>query len=105
MTLLLRKNLKVTFFTQGNNSAATIAKNLYEITPILTVFFPGNGTLITNTSSQMTCMKSLGDSVASEATKSTGDDDEDDDNSAMTLGPSVGMKMLGAGVLGLLFFL
>ncbi|KAH6988566.1 hypothetical protein EDB80DRAFT_865553 [Ilyonectria destructans] len=89
----------------GNNSAATIAKNLYGITPILIVFFPGNGTLITNASSQMTCMKSLGDSVLSESTKSKGDDDEDDDNGAMTLGASVGVNMLGAGLLSLLYLI
>lgn len=105
MALLLRSNLKLTVFTQGNNSAATIAKNLYGITPILTVFFPGNGTLITNASSQMTCMKSLGDSVLSESTKGKGDDNDDDDNGAMILGASVGVHMLGAGLLSLLFLI
>lgn len=104
MALLVRNDLTVTFY-QGNNSAAAIAKNLYGITPILTVFFPGNGTMITNASSQMTCMKSLGDSVLSESTKSKGDGDEDNDNGATTLGASVGVNMLGAGFLSLLYFI
>ncbi|KAF7556136.1 hypothetical protein G7Z17_g1654 [Cylindrodendrum hubeiense] len=100
-------NIVATFATFGNTSARSIVDQLYDITPVLTVFFPGNGTLITKVESQMTCMKSMGDSSANNLTKSNGGEDEDEvpGNDATALVAGVGVKMTMASILGIILLL
>ncbi|KAH7140220.1 hypothetical protein B0J13DRAFT_608645 [Dactylonectria estremocensis] len=101
-------NIVASFESNGNTTAESTTRNLFEITPILTVFFPGNGTLISKVDSQMSCMKSLGESVESEKTKDEGGEDAEHDageGGAMSLGGGITIKMLRAGLLGLLFLL
>ena len=47
----------------------------WDVTPILTVFFKGesNSTLVTETESYMTCLKTIDKDDASEATRKGGD--------------------------------
>ncbi|KAH7166431.1 hypothetical protein EDB81DRAFT_878780 [Dactylonectria macrodidyma] len=100
-------SIVASFETNGNTTAESTNQNFFEITPILTVFFPRNGTLISKVDSQMSCMKSLGESVESEKTKDEGGEDAEQDGGeggAMAIGADVGI-MLGAGLLGLLFLL
>ncbi|CAG8949769.1 hypothetical protein HYFRA_00004092 [Hymenoscyphus fraxineus] len=45
--------------SQGDYNASTIEEALYSITPILTVFYPGNGTLINKPEAHFTCLKGI----------------------------------------------
>ncbi|CAM1502185.1 Fc.00g041690.m01.CDS01 [Cosmosporella sp. VM-42] len=62
--------------SKGDLKAETLEAAFYGIVPILTVFFPGNSSVITEADSQMTCMKAVGKNDATEQTKSDSDDDE-----------------------------
>lgn len=53
------------FQVEGDILAETVAKNAFSITPVLTLFFPGNGSLIAETDASLTCMKIVGPSNAS----------------------------------------
>ena len=57
---------------QGNYDASTVVKNFFSITPILTVFFPGNGSngLVSAQEAQLTCLKAIDLTTASNATQS-----------------------------------
>jgi hypothetical protein len=50
-------------------------KNLFSVTPILTVFFPGNGndSLVSQPEAQLTCLKAMELTTASNVTQSQGD--------------------------------
>lgn len=50
-------------------------KNFFSITPILTVFFPGNGTAVSKSEAQLTCLKTIDLTTASAATMSGEDKD------------------------------
>ncbi|KAF7563675.1 hypothetical protein G7046_g428 [Stylonectria norvegica] len=63
---------------KGDTKAETITKTFYGIVPILTVFFPGNSSIITKPDSQMTCMKTVGENVADSETKNDKDDNKGD---------------------------
>jgi len=60
---------------QGNNDASTLVKNFFSITPILTVFFPGGGnsSLVSQPEAQLTCVKAIDLTTASNATQSPND--------------------------------
>jgi len=60
---------------QGNNDASTLVKNFFSITPILTVFFPGDGnsSLVSQPEAQLTCVKAIDLTTASNATQSPND--------------------------------
>lgn len=49
---------------------------VYFTLVILTLFYHGNGTLITEAEAQMTCMKTIDSSVESDATKSSGENED-----------------------------
>jgi hypothetical protein len=53
---------------QGDFQVSTIEKNFDVITPILTLFFPADGDLITKNEAQITCMKTIGLSDGENAT-------------------------------------
>lgn len=61
-------------FSQGNFEAAAIVKKFFSITPILTVFFPGdgNGSLVS-----LTCVKAVDLTTASNATLNRSDKGSD----------------------------
>ena len=50
-------------------------KNFFGVTPILTVFFPGNGSgsLVSQPEAQLTCLKAIDLTTASNATSSSTD--------------------------------
>lgn len=50
-------------------------KNFFGVTPILTVFFPGNGSgsLVSQSEAQLTCLKAIDLTTASNATSSPTD--------------------------------
>jgi hypothetical protein len=52
--------------------AETLSDKFFGITPILTFFYPGTGKLITQAEAQLTCMKTVGPSVAANATMNNG---------------------------------
>ena len=52
----------------------TAAFNFFNITPILTVFYPGNGSLVTRTEAQLTCIKTIALGVGDNATRSSGEE-------------------------------
>ncbi len=60
---------------QSDLAAETVTKNLFSITPILTVFFPGSG-VVSETQAQLTCLKALSETTASEDTKSSTDENK-----------------------------
>jgi hypothetical protein len=61
-------------FIQGDVYASTLVKNFYSITPILTVFFPSNGSsgLVSQFEAQLTCVKAIDLSTASNDTLGQG---------------------------------
>ncbi|KAH6720774.1 hypothetical protein BKA61DRAFT_652152 [Leptodontidium sp. MPI-SDFR-AT-0119] len=63
--------------TAGDFPIDTASANFFGIVPILTLFYPGNGTLITKAEAQLTCMKTVGPSASQNATKSGTDKNED----------------------------
>lgn len=70
---------KLTPFSQGNFEAAAIVKKFFSITPILTVFFPGdgNGSLVSQPEAQLTCVKAVDLTTASNATLNRSDKGND----------------------------
>lgn len=83
---------------QGDNLATTLSDKFYGVTPILTVFFPGTSDdIVSKPLAQMTCMKTLGATVADEATKSG--DDADKKNGSGSLTSRTGMAALLACIL------
>ncbi len=52
-----------------------MVKNFFGITPILTVFFPGSGSgsLVSQVEAQLTCVKTIDSTTASNATVSSND--------------------------------
>ncbi|KAG7285973.1 hypothetical protein NEMBOFW57_008269 [Staphylotrichum longicolle] len=62
----------------GNLDASTLIKNFFSITPILTVFFPGNGnsSLVSRPEAQLTCVKTIDLTTASNATQSPTDNNK-----------------------------
>ncbi|CAM1509597.1 Fc.00g033360.m01.CDS01 [Cosmosporella sp. VM-42] len=71
--------------TEGDYYIDTLSKELFGITPILTIFFPGDSdAIISKPEAQMTCMKVVDTSVGTNATKSPGG--EDKGNGARSLG-------------------
>jgi hypothetical protein len=85
---------------QGNLDASTLVKNLFSITPILTVFFPGdgNGSLISQPEAQLTCVKAIDLTTASNATRSPTDENK---NAAGRL--AVGKTTLWVGLMSVFF--
>ncbi|KFA65043.1 hypothetical protein S40285_10328 [Stachybotrys chlorohalonatus IBT 40285] len=81
-----------TFEDIGDVFASTLNDWSYTIYPILTVFFPGNGTLITEVESQLTCMKAIDGNSARNATMSPGDE-----------GSATSLKWSAALMLGMFF--
>ncbi|PVH88140.1 hypothetical protein DL98DRAFT_525403 [Cadophora sp. DSE1049] len=71
--------------SSGDFLIETESMNFFGITPILTLFYPGNGTLITKAEAQMTCMKSVGPSASKNATKNG----SDKGSAGSVYGPSV----------------
>ncbi|RDL39947.1 uncharacterized protein BP5553_04287 [Venustampulla echinocandica] len=80
--------------TPGDFTSTSVYNNLFGITPILTLFYPGNGSLITEAEAQMTCMKTKGLNSAENATKANsenGANGEDDDKkiAGIFYGPNI----------------
>jgi len=88
----------LSFNTTSDNSAAAITTNLYAITPILTLFYPGNGTLISKPEAQLTCMKANGETDAANSTESS-----TDDNTGAGAHTGVQVAVLAFGVAASLF--
>ncbi|KAH7327217.1 hypothetical protein BKA65DRAFT_64303 [Rhexocercosporidium sp. MPI-PUGE-AT-0058] len=85
----------------GDFSVETASTNFYGITPILTLFYPGNGSLITKAEAQMTCMKTVGPSASKNETKSDNDNSEDKGSAGVIRGPSVTILVTAMAVLAL----
>jgi hypothetical protein len=60
---------------QGNYDGSAVVKNFFSVTPILTVFFPGNGngSLVSRPEAQLTCLKAMDLTTASNSTQSQSD--------------------------------
>ncbi|KAI1335272.1 hypothetical protein F5Y15DRAFT_255335 [Xylariaceae sp. FL0016] len=65
------------FAEPGTLNLTDASASLYAVTPILTLFYPGNGSLITDVDASLTCIKPVGPALASLDTISTGGDDDD----------------------------
>ncbi|KAK4244328.1 hypothetical protein C7999DRAFT_35329 [Corynascus novoguineensis] len=63
----------------GDHNASTLIKNFFSITPILTVFFPGEGdeSLVSEPVAHLTCLKIIDLTTASNETKSPHGGDEE----------------------------
>ncbi|KAK4156603.1 hypothetical protein C8A00DRAFT_30571 [Chaetomidium leptoderma] len=81
----------------GNFDASTLMDNFFSITPVLTVFFPGNKTdgLVSKSEAQLTCLKAIDLTTASNATKTP-----DGDGGSNAAGRLVGSR--GAILAGLM---
>ena len=72
--------------------AKELFKNLFRMTPILTVMFPtGNSSAKAEVEAQLTCMKAIDETTASEANKSNGVP-----NSSWSLEPPGPMSFIAA---------
>lgn len=80
----------ITNIHQGDFAVETASVNFFGIVPILTLFYPGNGTLITKGEAQMTCMKTVGPSATKNETKSGSDKNNGDNgNAGIMYGPGM----------------
>ena len=64
--LIKEENPALTSF-QGDFRISTLTDNFFGVTPILTVFFPGNGSgsLVSQPEAQLTCVKTIDLTTAS----------------------------------------
>ena len=74
---------------QGNDLVETAEFNFFNITPILTVFYPGNGSLVTKTEAQLTCMKTIALDAGGNATRSSGEGGKDGKGAGFSYGPNI----------------
>lgn len=58
---------------QGDDAMSTLKDNFYNITLIMTVLYPGNGSAVGPPWVQMTCLKTIGMDLADNATQSSPD--------------------------------
>lgn len=76
--------------TTSTALASDILANLYGITPILTVFFPqsnaSDSAILKQAEAQLTCLKSVGDLGAPNATSDNGQGTKAQQNEAMIMG-------------------
>ncbi|ORY56998.1 uncharacterized protein BCR38DRAFT_478618 [Pseudomassariella vexata] len=95
----------VTEYTRdGDLQVSTATKAQWAITPVLTLFFQSNGTLITDTEASLSCLKVMGPANASLDTQSGSDDNKE--GAAMTLGaPGWTISSVGMAAIFLLFSL
>ncbi|KAK3291325.1 uncharacterized protein B0H64DRAFT_45997 [Chaetomium fimeti] len=107
--------------TTGNYDASTLTDNFFGITPILTVWYPSNDddnddgddtdsdNLVTETVAQLTCLKAMDLTTASNDTQSPGggnggngdDDDNDDDDDDDDDDRNAAGRMVGSGSLAI----
>ncbi|KAH7175268.1 hypothetical protein EDB81DRAFT_769552 [Dactylonectria macrodidyma] len=74
------------FKTEGDYLTDTMSDEFFGITPILTLFIPGDSNeIVSKAEAQMTCMKTIDTTVASNSTKSSGSDDEDNAGESLAL--------------------
>ncbi|KAH8598154.1 hypothetical protein B0O99DRAFT_592045 [Bisporella sp. PMI_857] len=89
--LLLHYNLTPmnTTSVSGDFPIGSAEAFLYGAAPILTLFYPGNGSPITQAESQLTCMKTLGTGV--EGNKPQSSTDEIKKRAGSTFGSNMAM--------------
>ncbi|KPM38674.1 hypothetical protein AK830_g7876 [Neonectria ditissima] len=91
------------FETEGDYLADTLANEFYGIVPILTFFFPRDShKIVSKAEAQMTCMKTIDSSVASNSTKSSGSEDEDNAGETLIISGHVVVSFFVAASLFLL---
>lgn len=69
----------------GTSLVESVAKNLFSITPILTLFFPQNGSnasILRQPEAQLTCLKAVDGTDAENRTASNGANDPDKSSAA-----------------------
>lgn len=76
-----------TNLSQGDWNTSTIDENLYSVTPILTLFWSGNGTLFTKPEAQFTYIKPVIGPPSSSTNQTANNDDK---KSAATLASALG---------------
>lgn len=72
--------------TTGDYLADTLSEEYYGITPILTFFFPGDSKLVSKTTAQLTCMKTIGTSDGTNSTQSDGSKDQNNGSGSLAQG-------------------